>query len=108
MKKTLTFTLVGVFALLLVVGFTSPVAKAKYRSFCPDDCAIYVTGSGTIFLTPISDNTPEYADLNGKRYYFKDLSTDDMHAVVKNECAKTCTIYKIDAGKAVVDYTSTI
>ena len=110
MKKILAIALAGAGVLLLVIGFTSGVAKAttNYRSFCPIDCSVYISGDGSLLLTPIVDTAPQTAELNGKKYSLKALKQVEMNTIVKNECAKVCTIYKIDGGKAVAAYQSSI
>ncbi len=105
MNKVLPVAFVGISALLLVVGFKAPVANAEIRTFCPMVCDVYSTKGGSHFLTPRSGSSrPQPVTLNGVVYTRQNLDEATMESIVRNDCSQTCTIFKIDAGRAIFAY----
>ncbi len=112
MKKSLVFSLFLCAAFLLVAILYSPVVKAEYqRPFCPIDCSVYVSDSGSVLLAPLPDNgqtMPGKVFLREKVYVLAQIDTETSRAIVKKNCSKECTIYKVDGSQAVASYRATV
>lgn len=106
MKKILSIVLAGAGVLLLVIGFTSSVAQAgkRYPTFCPIVCSIYIADDGSLALTPVTDTASKSVEVDGKEYFLTSFGKEESVKIIKNECEKNCTIYKVDGEKAFPSY----
>ncbi len=71
------------------------------QSMCPTDCATYVSQNGAIILVDLVHNLA----LNGQVYNHVNLDNAGIAAVIRNECASSCQVYRGVDNQVITDYT---